>query len=154
MSRSPSTSSIPFCAAWLGGLGVLPFALCALLAMRSDGALNAVGLKALLGYGAVILSFLGGIHWGLAIGPASLGKTPSFGHLLVSVLPVLIAWPALLLPPAIGFILLAGAFITMFFVDVHASRKGLAPSWYPRLRLPLSCAAATSLIAGACLGMP
>jgi hypothetical protein len=147
-------SPIPSCAAWLGGLGVLPFGLCALLAMRSDGVLNAVGLKALLGYGAVILSFLGGIHWGLAISPDSPERTPSFGRLLVSVLPALIAWPALILPPAIGFNLLAGAFVAMFFVDVHTSRTGLAPSWYPRLRLPLSCAAATSLVAGAYLGMP
>ena len=153
MARPTFTSPIPSVAAWLGGLGVLPFGLCALLAMRPDGALNAVGLKALLGYGAVILSFLGGIHWGLAISPESLEKTPSFGRLSVSVLPALIAWPALLVPPALGFVLLAGAFIAMFFVDVHASRTGLAPSWYPRLRLSLSCAAATSLIAGAYLGM-
>jgi hypothetical protein len=154
MSRLPSISPIPSCAAWLGGLGALPFGLCALLAMRSDGALNAVGLKALLGYGAVILSFLGGIHWGLAISPGSPGKTPSCARLSVSVLPALIAWPALLLPLAIGFVLLAGAFIAMFFFDVHTSRTGLAPSWYPRLRLPLSCAAATSLIIGAYLGTP
>jgi hypothetical protein len=147
-------SQIPSCAAWLGGFGVLPFGLCALLAMRSDGAVNAVGLKALLGYGAVILSFLGRIHWGLAISPDSPGITPSFRRLSVSVLPALIAWPALLLPPAIGFILLAGAFIAMFLVDVQTARTGLAPPWYPKLRLPLSCAAATSMIAGAYLGMP
>ena len=39
----------------------------------------------------------------------------------------------------------------MLVVDIRATRLGHAPAWYPRLRIPLSCAVAVSLLAGALL---
>ena len=54
----------------LGIAGLIPFAAGAALALLSDDA--AAARAALLAYGAVILSFLGAVHWGLALasGPA------------------------------------------------------------------------------------
>lgn len=60
--------SVPSAAAWLGGLGITPFAGLSLAAPFASDDLKAQLSFALIAYGAIILSFLGGIHWGLAIG--------------------------------------------------------------------------------------
>lgn len=103
--------------------------------------------QALAAYGAVILSFLGGVHWGLAV-----GKTSRSGslvpHLVLSVVPSLVGWAALLLPSGSDFLLLACAFAAMFVIDLRTSQSGLAPAWYPKLRLPLTVVVIASLLFG------
>lgn len=138
--------TVPSNAAWLGALGALPFMALAGLSsfMRPD---NAWALYALATYGAVILSFLGGIHWGMAIGRSN--QMPATSALVLSVVPSLVSWGALLLSPRSGLLLLAAAVGAMFFVDANLTRRGLAPPWYPRLRLPLSIIVATCLLIGA-----
>jgi len=49
----------------LGLAGLLPFFVSAFLSFGSDEKTAALGLLSLGTYGAVILSFLGGIRWGL-----------------------------------------------------------------------------------------
>jgi len=149
MSPETNHQTVPSSAFWLGWLGVIPFALCSLVSVFSNGALNASGVTALLTYGAIILSFLGGIHWGLAIHTDQSGKPNMLQRLVISVIPALLAWVSLMLAPAPGCVLLSCAFIAMLFVDVYASRAGLAPAWYARLRVPLSSAAAASLLVAA-----
>ena len=139
---------IPLPAVWLGGLGLLPFLLCSGGAIFTNGALKAFSQSALIGYGAVILSFLGGIHWGLAIHEDQHAGDKTLRQLVMSVLPALVAWPCLLLPPIAGCAVLAGAFIAMLIIDIEASKSGAAPSWYPRLRWPLSVVAAVLLVVG------
>ena len=96
------------------------------------------GLRA---YGAVILSFLGGIQWGLAIrnsdGNARTrqGLTPI---LTVSIVPSLIGWAGLLVEEPLGFGLLIIGFALVLISDVRAVNKGIAPRWYLRLRYPLT----------------
>ena len=67
---------VPPAAAVLGLAGVLPFVAAAVGSLQ-PGPLGAFALTALIAYGAVILSFLGGIHWGMAIHRAN----PSYSHL-------------------------------------------------------------------------
>ena len=69
-------AAVPAMAAWLGGLGALPFVGLAVAVVGLEGPARAVVVQALLGYGAVILSFLGGIHWGLAIAPGPQPAVP------------------------------------------------------------------------------
>ena len=131
---------IPAAARWLGFAGLLPFAAAA-LAMAWPGApLQELAPRALLGYGAVILSFLGGIRWGLAMGRPDAALALGF-----SVLPALLGWVALLLPAAAGLGLLAAGFAAMLLADRHLAA---APAWYPRLRLPLSLGAMAALLLG------
>lgn len=132
------TASIPPAARWLGFTGLLPF-LAAAVAVRFP-ALPVPATAALIAYGAVILSFLGGIRWGLAMG----APDPAW-WLGISVLPSLLGWIALLLPAAAGLVLLAGGFVAMLLADF---RLPDAPDWYPRLRLPLSCGAIACLLLG------
>ncbi|MFK7888762.1 MAG: DUF3429 domain-containing protein [Gammaproteobacteria bacterium] len=141
-----TATRVPANAAWLGGLGALPFIGLALLSIFSN--LNdALALLALSAYGAVILSFLGGIHWGLAIGRAP--DAPSTAALILSVVPSLIGWVALLLERELGLLVLAAAVAAMFFVDTNLTQRRMAPIWYPRLRLPLTLTVVTCLLGSA-----
>ena len=101
---------------------------------------------ALGGYGAVILSFLGGVRWGnLLFDQASLN---SWLPLTLSVLPSLIAWPALLLAPVPMLALLAAGFTLQYALDVAGVKRGELPVWFGRLRLILTTGAILSLLAG------
>ena len=146
-SLSAALAGIPKTALWLGPLGLLPFLAGAVAAWwlpveRLPGTAFAVAA-----YGAVILSFLGGVHWGLA---APAGRPLQLGF---SVLPPLVAWVALLAAnlPAVDVALwsLAAAFAIMLFCDLLAAGRNLTPDWYPRLRLPLSLGAVVCLAAAA-----
>lgn len=130
--------SVPPAARWLGFAGLLPFAGAALAGLVPG--LRVPAAQILLAYGAVILSFLGGIRWGLAMG------TPDAAYRLgISVVPSLLGWIALLLPTRAGLLLLAAGFAAMTVADFRLPE---APAWYPRLRLPLSCGAIASLLLG------
>lgn len=142
--NEPSKQRVPAEAAWLGGLGAVPFvALSAAVWLMAEH--SALALVALRGYGAVILSFLGGVHWGLAMRRAS----PGFRPLALSVVPSLLGWLGLLLPPQPGLVLLTVAIIAMLAVDVSLSQRGIAPPWYRSLRIPLSIIVSICLAAGA-----
>ena len=145
LARS-NASSIPSAAAWLGGLGVLPFAGISVATLFANDGLKGQLLFGLMTYGAVILSFLGGIHWGLAIGAVPQTDNELLRRLTVSILPSLVAWVALLTPFHVGFLVLAAAFATMMLVDIQASRVHEAPAWYPKLRWPLSFGAIAALL--------
>ena len=151
MTASTPAVTVPTAAGWLGGLGVVPFVFCAGLAALAAPEWASLAAQALSLYGAVILSFLGGIQWGLAIGGSAPSdtSTPSPRRLILSVLPALLGWCALLLPFTLGLVLLAAAFASVLVVDLQAVRQKQAPLWYPRLRWPLTVTAIASLIVGA-----
>jgi hypothetical protein len=143
-------TKVPVSAAWLGGLGALPFIglVCAMPFLV--GAPRNLAADALVAYGAVILSFLGGIHWGLAIahgGGAAQAKLPA--RLILSIVPSLAAWAALLVADTTGLFILALAVAAMLWVDLRATRAGDAPRWYPTLRVPLTCIVVAALLLGA-----
>jgi len=131
-------------AQWLGYLGALPFVACALLALLADNRVQDMALQALLGYGAVILSFVGALHWtrGLHADAAGTGSR----LLLVAVLPALLGWLGLLLPWPEGGLLVAAGFAVMYLFDRRAWR---AHPWFQRLRLHLSATAVVCLLTGA-----
>ena len=144
---APMEIRIPRMALWLGLAGLLPF-LTGAAAVWSLAPERLLGTTlAVVTYGAVVLSFLGGVHWGLA---APAGRPLQLGF---SVMPALVAWIALLAAhlPAVesALWLLAAAFAILLLCDLAAAGQQLTPGWYPRLRLPLSLAVVASLIASA-----
>jgi hypothetical protein len=141
-------SSVPSAATWLGGLGIIPFVGLSLATPFASDVLKAQLSFALLAYGAIILSFLGGIHWGLAIAAVPQSDNTLWRRIALSILPSLVAWVALLTSSSIGFLVLAAAFVAMLVVDIRASRMHEAPAWYPKLRWPLSCGAVAALLLG------
>jgi len=150
------TRPLPPFAIMLGLAGLLPFLLCSLgaLSLSSDGATRS--LLALVAYGATILAFLGGVHWGFALDE---GGTAServqrlrFG---LGVVPSLIGWAAMLVTfiglPTTGLLVLTAGFVATTVVEGQAARRGLVPQRYMWLRWGLSvvvvlCLVSVSLI--------
>lgn len=98
-------------------------------------------------YAAVILSFIGGAHWGFASAHMDNRSAAAPSRLLVlSVLPSLIGWAALLLPAPWSAGMLAAAFVATLPLDRWAQARSFAPEWWMRLRLPLSATVATLLV--------
>jgi len=114
-----ANNRIPGPALLLGVAGLIPFVGCAVLLWTADSPDRFNTAHALVAYGAVILSFLGGINWGIAL------KEQSTGDLLHrlgwSVVPSLVGWLGLLLQAlvnhgvALGLLLVA--FIAQYFLD-------------------------------------
>jgi hypothetical protein len=123
--------------------GLIPFAAGALGACWAPTAPLAV--PALTTYAAVILAFVGAVHWGVAVARPTLPGRDRI--VLASVVPALIAWPLLLLPPAFALPGLALAFLTVRLVEVRTSGAWLPP-WYGRLRSHLTAGAVASLFVG------
>lgn len=133
----------------LGFVGLIPFIGLATAAAFGPEELQAAANPALLAYGATILSFLGGIHWGLALARADLSMPDALTMLGVGVLPQLLGWVALLVPVSLGHVLCASGLALFLVADHTALRQGLAPAWFMQLRWPLSCAAALAMAVGA-----
>ena len=125
-------------ARWLGYAGLLPFAL-ALLLMSVYSV--EIGLRMLLAYAAVILSFVGAVHWGLAVQRADQAVMPY----VASVIPALLAWLALLLSPLPSLLLMAMGFVVWRVWEIMGGQTPL-PLWYARLRNHLSVGAVISLV--------
>lgn len=132
----------------LGLGGLLPFGAAALGAWLLPAAWRPLAVEALAAYGAVILAFLGAVHWGLALRPAPGEAGAAGGRLVLGVLPALVAWGALLLPAAPGLALLAAGVLATAGVEQRAARRGLVPRGYLRLRWVLSLGAAACLLGG------
>ena len=124
-------------ARWLGYLGLIPFVAGGALALFGDEASGRMGLRAVIAYGAVIVSFVGAIHWGLALG----GGAPAGRLYVVSVLPSLVAWPALLVGGRLGLLLLIAAFVGIWLHERSALWSTLFPPWFASLRTQLTSVA-------------
>ena len=97
-------------------------------------------------YAAVILSFMGAIHWGVAM---SRDSSIAVSELGFSVLPALLAWLALLIPALFAYALLVPCFFVLYLGDRYASDKGLLPDWYLPMRFVLTTVVILSLIIAA-----
>jgi hypothetical protein len=143
---------VPLPAFILGFLGAVPFVGLALLAVLAgplgSATVEAWALVSLLAYGAIILSFMGGVHWGWAMA----AEEPSFERLGLSVVPALLGWGGYLFGGSIGFLVIAAGFAALLWLDLRAITEGRAASWYRRLRWPLTvivvgCLVVASVIA-------
>ncbi len=141
----PSPSQAPSPLAWgLGLAGLIPFVAGAALQWFTPPGWRMLAASALLTYGAVIVSFLGGIHWGLAMRQAEL-QAP---RLLWGVLPSLLGWLAVLLDSPWGHALLVFSLLACYAVD-RASYRALGLSAWLPLRALLTAVASVSVALGA-----
>lgn len=139
--------ALPRTVAWLGYGGLLPF-LALMPASLLDRHHGAVWSDALYAYGAIILSFIGALHWGLAMSLPELSERQRSACFVWSVVPALIAWPAVLFSPPLAAPLLVFGFIAHYLQDRRLARQARLPGWYLPLRLRLSSVAVVCLVAG------
>jgi hypothetical protein len=131
--------------AWLGYGGLLPFIGLAVL-MFADAGREALWSRALVGYGAVILSFVGALHWGVAMSAASLAPGLRRHAFLWSVVPSLLAWVATVLPEGIGSAVLVLGFAAHLTQDHRLAGPAALPAWYLPLRRRLTAVAIVCLL--------
>jgi hypothetical protein len=107
---------------------------------------------ALLVYGAVILSFVGALHWGFAMSQSDMSEQQRTHCFVWSVVPALVAWIALLVKYAISpkhaCLLLVAGFLIHFWQDKRLVKSVSMPKWYLPLRLRLTFVACAALIVG------
>ncbi len=137
----------PAVVSWLGFAGLIPFAAPLLLGLF-EPTLTPRLLHAQQLYGAVILSFLGAIHWGLAMVMPEIDSGRQHALFIWSVVPSLIGWLACLLGGMEGSLLLSLGLLVQYACDVYQMRCGGVPAWYLRLRIRLTTLAVLSLLAG------
>jgi hypothetical protein len=104
----------------------------------------------LMAYAAIILSFMGAIHWGVAMSRSSASELTQLG---LSVIPALIGWLALLIASVYGYLLLIFCFSALFLADKSATHAGLLPQWYLPMRMVLTTVVVLCLIAAALAAM-
>lgn len=119
-SPSASTLTVSPVALRLGYAGLLPFVLGALLTwlVRPDAHPHVV--DALAKYGALIVSFLGGIHWGVGMkqsAQSAESHSGSAGAFVWGIVPSLLAWVAVVMPPYAGLALLGALIVLCYLVD-------------------------------------
>jgi len=145
---------LPNLAILLGLAGLIPFIVFGLAAMSMANPVRGARMLAILtAYGAVVLGFLGGVHWGLAVvteppappsdtvQPAGAFRTAR-SHLLLGAAPPLIGWLALLLAAFnladVALAVVIGGYVATIVAEHQAHRTGALPSGYMWLRWGLS----------------
>lgn len=147
MSQHPDR--LPRIVAAFGFAGLIPPVTAAAgLFLLPPGSPREFAWVALVFYGALIFSFLGGTWW------AFTAARPGAGRLLLAVGPSLLALATLLLlisplsrPYAAA--LLAAAIALSPLADKALDADGLTPGWWMRLRVPLSIGLALCVVVAA-----
>jgi len=125
--------------------GLIPFVGGAWLVHHGEGGWLGIARFALPMYAAVIVSFLAGAQWGLALGASNARAL----RLCLSMPPPMLAWLMLALPftaPQNKYLLFALMLLALAVIDHFYARRGWAPGWYPALRWPASIIAAGCMV--------
>ena len=139
----PSIEPISPATRALGWSGLLPFIGGALAVAVVPPAWHDTALRALVAYGAVIVSFLGGMHWGSPTGAAHDAAR------LWGVVPSLLAWPLLLLPSSRWALIGVAAALALSWAVDRARFPSMGLAALLPLRTLLSSVAIASCLAAA-----
>jgi hypothetical protein len=146
-SQGARAASAPGLIPLLGYSGLIPFVFFGVSAWVPQEAWHDFALYALGVYAAVILSFLGAVHWGLYLADPE-HRAARLPGPVWAVIPSVAAWGALLLPLSMALPLLALMFPLVLLVD----RASLPGHWvsgkYMAMRGYLTLGATLTLIAG------
>ncbi|NDG42316.1 MAG: DUF3429 domain-containing protein [Betaproteobacteria bacterium] len=128
----------------LGHLGLVPFVLGAALVWVVNAEAHPYATLALSAFAAVVVSFLGGIYWGLGFRLSA----PPASLFVWGIVPSLVAWVAVMMPASAGLVVHGVMLLVCYAVDRRIyPTQGLA-HWLT-LRFRLSAVAALSCFLGA-----
>lgn len=128
----------------LGYASLLPYMGLAVASWVPEISTNRFAAQAILHYSAVILAFLGAVHWGRALaGDAALAGQKKL--IFWGVVPALLGWLALELGGSshLSFLLVIGAFALCLWVDRSLYAQ---VHWYRQLRTHLTIGAGLCLL--------
>lgn len=105
----------------LASAGLIPFVALALMVQLAPTPVNYLSAESLAGYGAIITSFMGAIHWGANL--HTLGK-PASGDRWIDrnvwvwgVIPAIVSWIALHIYIPVGLLILAATLVIQRNID-------------------------------------
>lgn len=140
--------SLPRLARRLGYAGLIPFLFHALgrhafpELLGDDSSIAVIAF-----YSAVIVSFMGGLHWAYALAAPGLEERQRKRLLIVSVVPPIAAWILLGQLGQRDFLLAAAlCLVAILAVDARLRREPWFPPWFWRLRVQLTTVAGLSLV--------
>ena len=138
---------LPRLAQVLGYAGLIPFVVLAAMALTLNAPEQAWATFALRAYAVTIVSFLGAIHWGLAM-----RQSPASPLLWWwGVAPSLVGWVSLLLVPAAASLVLAATLWLCFVVDRRVYPAFGLRAWL-RMRLVLTAVASAACVMSSGIG--
>ncbi len=124
-------------------LGALPFVATVVAQFSGVSAFHTSYFS--LTYGAVILSFLGGMHWGIFLSQAHATR---INLLVTSNLFTLLAWGSLLmLVPITQYLIQITCFLALLLIDRKLAADGMIERWFYNLRKQVT------LVVVVCLGV-
>ncbi len=137
--------------------GTIPFVVCAAILLFGTamglGGLRQFAGQAITTYAAVIVSFLGGIQWGVALATYEHQPQTAKSLFLLSVVPSLLAWAMLFLPNGSSRVIVAIFLVGFVWViDALLHLQQVLPTWFFRLRSIVSAVVIASLIAAMLVG--
>ena len=126
--------------------GAIPFLVATAALFTEDSQVRVPAIAALVTYSAVILSFIGGIEWGLAIREEAGNERTRVMALGLSGVPSLAAWGVLWLPSPVWQVGAALAiFVFVWAADQWMASRGLLPVWFIDLRTAVTALVAAIL---------
>jgi hypothetical protein len=140
-NRSP-IPKVPF---WLGTGALVPFVALAGAVWASPEAYTPALLFWLSSYAAVILSFLGAVHWGAALLHPEMSEQDRGVFMTWSIVPAVAAWVSLLMPIKTGLLLLIATYVVQFAADRQLASRFRVPDWHVRLRAGITSVAVLCL---------
>ncbi|GLC55427.1 hypothetical protein PLESTB_000986100 [Pleodorina starrii] len=148
-------AAMPLYPKLLGFAGAIPFTTLTPAFVQAAGFPDMVDYCAQmqLVYGGSIVSFLGAVHWGLAMSSSTVAAAGSKAagalneRYVWSVVPSLGVVPALMMQPAQGSLAITVLLGICYLSDASYFRSGYLPSWYMSLRGYLTLLAGASMLA-------
>lgn len=132
---------MPVIIALLGYGGACPFVALAAAHLLSLQLPFAQPAAILVGYGVVILSFVGALSWGSHLRDEHVSQ----GLYIWSIVPALMGWVALMVPLLFAALIVITGLIICWWVDRAKVKAGIWPQWMGRLRAHLTMLACLSL---------
>ena len=120
----------------LGMSGIIPFLFCGLMSLATLDPAAGHWVSILAAYGAVVLSFIGAVQWGLAMADPDARSERS--RLILGVVPALFGWSAMLMNvfglAELSLLVLIGGYVVTIGGEDRASRQGFLPGGYISMR--------------------
>lgn len=146
MRMAEPPTPIPPVAFWLGTGGLIPFVVLTGGLYAAGEGVGTMLLFWLTAYGAVILSFVGALHWGIALVHPAMNANDRALFMAWSVVPALAAWAAMLMRPGTGVLLMAATYIVHYLADQQLAQRFTLPGWYLKLRGGLTAVVVVCLV--------
>ena len=140
--------SIPLPAKLIGFGGLVPFVILTFLAFILPDPVRLLIFDILVHYAAVILSFIGAVHWGSAMAVSyneRLTEKYLWSRLSWSIVPALVAWLATQMILSVSLLTLILGFVFTFIFDRRSGKRKEIPTWYVKLRKSLTLVVVAAL---------